>query len=160
MISTTPLPTCRWRNVRPDGTLRCLSACVVVLDADPERTCRACPLPDKDCRSAANISSAAPDQTATSGPGTEIAKIFQRLGISGCQQCSGLAAKMDAWGVDGCQQRLDEIVADILPRAKQWADRRWITSLAPGFVLREVIKSHVLTAIDRAARHDSSKHAV
>ena len=37
-----------------------------------------------------------------------------------CQACYDLAVKMNAWGVAGCRQRMDEIVDDILPRAREW----------------------------------------
>ena len=48
-----------------------------------------------------------------------------------CDACLALAAQMDAWGPDGCAQRLDQIVADILPRAQDWMTQKhpWVRKL-------------------------------
>jgi len=46
------------------------------------------------------------------GPGTHLASILGRLGLSerpGCR-CSAYAAQMNNWGVDGCSERIIEIV--------------------------------------------------
>ncbi len=46
------------------------------------------------------------------GPGTHLASLLGRLGLSetpGCR-CKGYAAQMDMWGVDGCTDRILEIV--------------------------------------------------
>ena len=47
------------------------------------------------------------------GPGAHLASLLGRLGLSetpGCK-CKGYAAQMDKWGVDGCTDRILEIVA-------------------------------------------------
>lgn len=56
------------------------------------------------------------------GPGTELSLELERLGLSSCQQCKSLAMLMNDWGSDGCRERMDEIVADVLPRARAWFD--------------------------------------
>jgi hypothetical protein len=61
------------------------------------------------------------------GPGTELSQELERLGISSCQACKGLARLMNGWGPDGCRSRMDEIVADVLPRARAWFDHATIT---------------------------------
>lgn len=60
---------------------------------------------------------------------------------------------MDQWGVDGCRERIDLIVADILPRAKAWVaqNRPWIHLLLPSGIedaaIRSSLRGDVLTAI-------------
>lgn len=47
------------------------------------------------------------------GPGTHLASLLGRLGLSerpGCR-CKSYAAQMDRWGVDECTDRIIEIVA-------------------------------------------------
>jgi len=46
------------------------------------------------------------------GPGTHLASLLGRLGLAetpGCK-CSAYAAQMNSWGVDGCSERIMEIV--------------------------------------------------
>lgn len=107
------------------------------------------------------------------GPGTELALELERLGMSSCQQCKHLAGLMNNWGPQGCRERLDEIVVDVLPRARAWFDHASIreklsvwwnsnqklsTAYAAGVkassweldeTLKEVIKIQVLAALDR-----------
>jgi hypothetical protein len=49
------------------------------------------------------------------GPGTELAKLLKRLGISPTPTCAcrAKAAEMDAWGPDECSkpERVEEVVA-------------------------------------------------
>lgn len=47
-------------------------------------------------------------------------RIQEIWNLSPCQACNDLAEQMNAWGVDGCRSRLDEIVANIKPRAVKW----------------------------------------
>ena len=54
------------------------------------------------------------------GPGTVLHDAIAAMGMPSCQQCKDLAKRMNAWGVDGCREHFDEIVEDILPRAKNW----------------------------------------
>lgn len=44
------------------------------------------------------------------GVGTAIARLFHRLGLSSCLQCSRRANLMNGWGPDGCRERRAEIV--------------------------------------------------
>ena len=52
------------------------------------------------------------------GPGSQLLKLWSDM--PHCAACEALAARMDAWGKAGCTAHLDEIVADILPRAQLW----------------------------------------
>lgn len=55
------------------------------------------------------------------GPGSKLMDALKKAGATACDECRALAAKMDQWGAAGCENRLEEIVEDILPRAKAWA---------------------------------------
>lgn len=61
-----------------------------------------------------------PEEPLGQGPGTALHEAIAMMGMPTCQQCKSLARKMNAWGVDGCREHFDEIVEDILPRAKRW----------------------------------------
>lgn len=65
------------------------------------------------------------------GPGTELQKRFARHGFPSCQQCYLLAQRMNRWGPEECRTRIEEIVADILPRAEKWvaSSQPWALSL-------------------------------
>ena len=55
---------------------------------------------------------ASPAPPIVPGPGTHLASILGRLGLAerpGCK-CKSYAAQMDRWGVDGCTDRIMEIV--------------------------------------------------
>lgn len=56
------------------------------------------------------------------GPGTELAEELERLGVSSCQACKAQAVVMNANGAAWCRENVDALVADILPRARAWAD--------------------------------------
>lgn len=90
------------------------------------------------------------------GPGFQLVKYYESLGLSSCQACHDLAARMDEWGIDGCREKIDDIVADILPRARSWvkAQAPWIHAMLPGIVedaaLMFKIKRDVLAAIETA----------
>jgi len=56
---------------------------------------------------------ALPAPIPVAGPGTHLASLLGRLGLSerpGCR-CKSYAAQMDRWGVDECLDRILEIVA-------------------------------------------------
>lgn len=57
--------------------------------------------------------SAMPAQPAVPGPGAHLTTLLGRLGLTetpGCK-CRSYSAQMDRWGVDGCTQRILEIVS-------------------------------------------------
>lgn len=99
-----------------------------------------------------------PDAQPSNGPGGQLTRAFAASGFPSCQKCRLLAARMDAWGPAGCRERLEEIVADILPRAKKWlADEApWLPRWLPGVSrlesagLRRAIEREVVKAIDAA----------
>jgi len=56
---------------------------------------------------------ATPTPIPVAGPGTHLTTLLGRLGLSetpGCK-CRSYSAQMDRWGVDGCTQRILEIVS-------------------------------------------------
>jgi len=90
------------------------------------------------------------------GPGSELIRIYEEAGVPSCSECYRLAAKMNAWGVDGCLKRLDKIIEDILPRAKYWVaeNKPWVNAILPNAVKEAAIviklRSDILKAIESA----------
>lgn len=58
------------------------------------------------------------------GPGSELKAILTTIGIksSNCG-CNSMAGKMDRWGPDGCEERIEEIVASMMKEARR---RKWL----------------------------------
>lgn len=78
------------------------------------------------------------------GPGTELHKILKKLGLSpveGCK-CKGRARKMDEWGPDICEDRINEIVGWMEEEAKK--RKKWF--------VRWPAKTIVLIAIKKARK--------
>lgn len=44
------------------------------------------------------------------GVGGTLKSMLAAIGISACWSCIDMAGKMDAWGPDGCEEHMDEIV--------------------------------------------------
>lgn len=95
----------------------------------------------------------------TDGPGTQLIKLFHNYGFESCDECYRLAEKMDAWGIEGCLQRLPEIVSDIMPRALAWESNKlgWLSKLIPGAVTYESIAHLVTLAINTNKRMNQRK---
>lgn len=97
-------------------------------------------------------------KTPSHGPGTELIEAFQKWKVPPCQQCKDLAAKMNIWGIAGCRERVDVIVEDIFPRAKEWlaANKPWAHAMLPEVTedagIRLKIRFDVKRAIDAADR--------
>lgn len=90
------------------------------------------------------------------GPGSELLHAYAAAKVPDCDECFELAMKMNRWGVDGCRDNLDTIIADMLPRAKDWVaeNKPWVHALLPGVVedigIVARLKSDVTKAIERA----------
>lgn len=91
------------------------------------------------------------------GPGSKLLEIFETAGVPHCQECIDSAAQMDAWGVEGCRERLGKITQEILPRARQWLaeSHPWAHKLltmtgAKDTALRLAVRERVLQAIAKA----------
>jgi hypothetical protein len=91
------------------------------------------------------------------GPGSQLTRIMDEAGVPHCQACLDLAATMDALGPEGCAARIEEIVADILPRARDWlsSERPWAHKLLlvvqmQDAALRLAIRRKVQQAIEAA----------
>lgn len=76
------------------------------------------------------------------GPGSSLKKMLKGYGVPPCQQCNILADKMNKWGKDGCESRIEEIVEDIFPRAKDWVakNKPWTHMMLPNIVEDFAIK--------------------
>lgn len=105
-----------------------------------------------------------PPKPLGDGPGTALTEMFKERGFPACQQCLNLAHRMNDWGAEGCRERLDEIVTDILPRARAWlkAKMPWAKSLFGAIkledtILKHEIKKHVTAAIDAAEEKDRER---
>ena len=92
------------------------------------------------------------------GPGTELLKIYASAGVPHCEACLELAQQMNDWGVVQCRAKLEEIVADILPRAKDWVAQQypWVSRLLPDLVedigISMRIRSDVKKAIEECEK--------
>ncbi len=93
------------------------------------------------------------------GPGSRLIKIMEAAGIPHCSECVKLAAKMDRWGKKGCTKRLDKIVDDILPRAREWLTEnkplvhKFLSVVAvEEFALKTAIQRKVQQAIASSTR--------
>jgi len=83
----------------------------------------------------------------TCGPGCQLRRTLSWLGVrdDGSCGCGEYAAKMDAWGPDGCEAMLDEIVAHLVEQA---AKRSVILGAIPSAVVVPIVR----IAIDAARR--------
>lgn len=78
------------------------------------------------------------------GPGTELHKLLKKLGLApveGCK-CKGRARKMDEWGPDICEDRINEIVGWMEEEARK----------RKKYFLRWPAKTVVLLAIKKARK--------
>ena len=89
-----------------------------------------------------------PAKSRGSGPGDELSKILKFFGISaveGCK-CKGRARKMNEWGPDGCERRMDEIVG--------WLEEESVKRKLP--FLRWPARVLVSVAIRRSRRSEKA----
>lgn len=102
-----------------------------------------------------------PSNKITYGPGTELKKLWSK--VPSCQQCNDLAERMNRWGPQGCRERIDKIIADILPRAKRWLEQNkpWVKAILGAVpkvedaVLAAKIRRDVMKAIIAAETQPS-----
>jgi hypothetical protein len=122
----------------------------VMIDGVPQKCCGGA----KEGKTWEDV--AAELQAASGGPGSELLRIYKAAGVPTCPACVAMALQMNQWGPTGCAAKVDEIVADMLPRAKIWVaeNRPFIHALLPGLVedvgIRWKIRSDVLAAITAA----------
>jgi hypothetical protein len=100
-----------------------------------------------------------------SGPGTELKATLKAMGVPPCQQCVEAAKRMNALGVAGCREHLDELAAEMLPRAMEWIAKQhpWIHALMPN-VVQEIeatrrITNLITEAINAAEEKEKAKTA-
>lgn len=78
------------------------------------------------------------------GPGTELKRILASIGIkaNNCG-CERMAAKMDEWGADGCEERVGEIVAAMTKEAEL---RKWMRVIPLKGTWAELLVNQAITA--------------
>jgi hypothetical protein len=97
------------------------------------------------------------------GPGTELLAIYKEAGIPSCSRCYDLAVLMNKWGADKCEQQIEFLVGDILPRAQSWIanNKPWIHKLLPNIVektgIQMKIRHDIKIAIDRSRQKPIKK---
>lgn len=80
------------------------------------------------------------------GPGTELHKIIPAfLERKGCS-CRAFAKKMNIWGIEGCEQRIEKIVDKLVAESRKRAIFAWV----PDAATRTVARKMADTAIQRA----------
>jgi hypothetical protein len=132
----TPLPGCRWRGEpRCDHRFGCDSPFLRVAPAGvPADYCASCHYADRDlppALAARREGKAACVTPPAEGPGAELARLIGDLGLSGEQgcECAARAAQMNAWGVEGCRERAEEITTWL---REQGAKLGWLGKLKAG----------------------------
>ena len=96
-------------------------------------------------------------QSLGPGPGRELSEMFKQFGVPACQACHSLALRMNNRGIEWCEENIDAIVDEILPRANTWLQQSgsWVDRIkakAPDIAKRQVLKGYVQTAIDNARK--------
>lgn len=72
------------------------------------------------------------------GPGTELKKLLAWFAVeSDSCQCESHATQMDAWGPDGCRERMDTIVGWLLEEAER---RGWPSGVASRLAARTIVE--------------------
>ena len=70
------------------------------------------------------------------GPGQQLKQVILELGPtingSGGCKCESYALQMDAWGVSGCRERRDEIIARLQDQAGKASWLTWLSAVATG----------------------------
>lgn len=86
------------------------------------------------------------------GVGGRLIEMFKSAGFEACDACHQLAARMNAWGPDGCMTNMGLIVEDMLPRALEWERSKvgWWAKLLPEIVTEIAIQRKVEQAIATA----------
>lgn len=86
------------------------------------------------------------------GVGGRLIEMFKTAGFEACDACHQLAARMNAWGPDGCMTNMGLIVEDMLPRALEWERSKvgWWAKLLPEIVTEIAIQRKVEQAIATA----------
>lgn len=92
------------------------------------------------------------------GPGTELLRMYEAVGVPTCEACKKLAQQMNNWGVAECRKRHKQIIDDIFPRAKEWIAQNmpWTHAVLPDCIedygIYQRISSDVVKAVDEAER--------
>lgn len=88
--------------------------------------------------------------TPTTGPGTELTLLWAKYGADKCPACQSLALQMNRWGVAGCYEHINEIVADVLPRARNWLKEEFgiAAKAIPDAMLWRRVRTDIYKAIE------------
>jgi len=112
-----------------------------------------------------SVSEDTPVRKTLYGPGSELLKHYDSMGVPTCEACKDLAQQMNNWGVDECRKRVDEIVTDIMPRAKAWAKEqypwvpRWLLGGVEDWAIDRQLRADIVKAIDEADRTIKERRA-
>jgi hypothetical protein len=93
-------------------------------------------------------------KTVHQGPGTELKKILHSKGVPSCQQCNDMAQRMNDMGPELCLNSINDLVEEMLPRAKKWieANKPWTHALLPSIVedcgIRVVLRGYIQQAVN------------
>jgi GT2 family glycosyltransferase len=100
------------------------------------------------------------------GVGEELRTILKKYNVPYCQSCSNLANVMNEYGPEKCLSNIDDIINDILPRAREWVSKEypWASAMFPNCVkdieIKRRIKSMILEAIDTFKRKQQLKQDI
>lgn len=93
-----------------------------------------------------------PDNLIGKGVGTELKKLIPEvLNSSGCG-CRAYALQMNRWGIEGCEERFDQIVAYLVDKASSKNLLSWIPNKATKVVASKFLK----IAIEKAKEEQSN----
>lgn len=90
------------------------------------------------------------------GAGTELIAIFTKKGVPSCKACKDMARKMDKMGINRCEESIDGLAEEMLPRARGWIaiNRSWVHRVLPDVVedvgIKFKLKSYLKEAIANA----------
>lgn len=85
------------------------------------------------------------------GPGTELKKLLEAEGIPSCSACLETARRMNELGPEKCIESLEELVEEILPRAREWVSQNYKWSKAlPSFAKDPIIRERIRENIKKA----------
>ena len=94
----------------------------------------------------------------SSGPGTQLKNMIPDFFESEGCGCSDYAKKMNNWGPDGCEERIDEIVARLVSESEKIGYGFGIVaSVIPDSVRKSVARKLVKSAISKARRANNAR---
>lgn len=83
--------------------------------------------PNSNCKKKLRAASGARPYVPIRGPGAWLLRLFAEINVTPKPEChcSEYAAKMDAWGVEGCRERRAEIISHLKDDAAKYGLGEW-----------------------------------